>query len=124
MTLLFIIRFVKSNTVGAPSHIFVMAICRRNSPQLFTVWIYRGVLPQLFAVRICCGFVLCMWAKPFFCVSKSFFFVNKSFLIENKPFFVCQQNFFIYKSFFINSVSFCYSLAVMGHRIDFVNLPL
>ena len=70
MKLLFIIRCVKGNTVGTPSHIFVMVICRDYLPQDFTAAICRGFLqwefaavfcrgnvPQLFAVAICRGYL-------------------------------------------------------------------
>ena len=86
MKFLFIIRCVKSNIVGTPSHIFVKvmcrnylpwefaaaifcgflprefaaAICRGFLPWLFAVGIGRSYLPKQFAVRICGGFVLCM----------------------------------------------------------------
>ena len=68
MKLLLIIRYVKSNIAGTPSHIFLMVICycyllqefaapiyRRNLPQLFAVAICRGFLPWEFAAAICCG---------------------------------------------------------------------
>ena len=40
MELLFIIRCVKNNIVGTPSHVFVIVIC-------------RGYLPQEFGADIC-----------------------------------------------------------------------
>ena len=68
MKLAFVIRFFKSDIVGTPWHIFVMAIWRGNLPKQFVVAFLLGE----FAVAICCGFVLCIyahffsvWANPF-----------------------------------------------------------
>ena len=118
MKLLFIIRCVKSNIVGPPSHIFVMAFCRSYLPWKCAVAICRGNLPQRLAVGICCSYL--PWVcfvyvnKPFFCVSKSFFFVSKPFLIESKPSLYVSKTFFTYENLFINSVSFCYCRGSYG----------
>ena len=100
--LLFIIRCVKSNIAGTPSHIFVMvicrgylpqefaaAICRRNLPQLFAVAFCRGNLPQLFAVAICRENLPWLFAVGLFCVCK-------------QTFFLCEQILFLYKQIFFN----------------------
>ena len=76
MKLLFVIRCVKSNIAGTPSHIFVMAICRGVLPGEFAVAICRGNSPQLFAVGL-------------FCVCKQTFFLFEQIL------FLCKQIFFI-----------------------------
>ena len=120
MKLLFVIRCVKSNIAGTPSHIFVMAICRGVLPWEFAVAICRGNLPQLFAVEICHSYLLWVCfvyvSKPF-CLSKSFFFASKSFLFESKPFLICKQKLFLFPR--ISSLTlflFVIAVAVMGHR--------
>ena len=113
MKLLFIIRYVKSNIVSTPSHIFVMVICLGYLPQLFAVGICRSYLPWLFAVRICRDYLpwVCFVyvSKPFFCVSKCFFFLSKSFLIESKRFFYVRIS-------LLTVFLFAIAVVVIGHR--------
>ena len=120
--LLFIIRCVKSNIIGTPSHIFVMviccgylplefagAICCRNLPQLFAVAFCRENLSQLFAVaflpwEFAAAIYLRRWPQLFafaFCRGNlpqlycSFFFESKSFMIEKKPFLYVSKTFYL-----------------------------
>ena len=118
MKLLFIIRCVKCDIVGTPSHIFVIVICRGFLPGKFAKAICRGNLSQLFAVRICRGYLswVCFvyLSKLFSCLSKSFFFVNKTFLMESNSFLYVSKTFFTYEYFFVNSIYSCYCRGSYG----------
>ena len=122
MKLLFIIRCVKSNIAGTPSHVFVMviwrsylpwefavAICCGNLPQLFALAFCRGNLPQLFVVAICRKNLPWLFAVGLFCVCKqTFFLCNQILFLCKQIFFIWKQTFFymwaklfIYKIFFL-----------------------
>ena len=88
MKLLFIIRCVKSNNVGTPSHIFVIVICRGYLPQEFAAAICRKNLPQLFAVAICRGYLPWLFVVGLLCVCKQTSFPCEQIL------FLCKQIFF------------------------------
>ena len=109
-------RYLNTNIQFFQVLAFVLAFCRWNSPQLFAVRIWCG-----YFLWVCFVYVLCM---PFLCVNKSFFFVIKFLLIESRPFLYVNKIFFIYDNFFINSVSFCYcpgsyGLKSSGHVLTF-----
>ena len=93
-------------SIDTSLHIFAMAICRENLPQLFAATICRGNLPRLFAVAICREYLPCLFAVGLFCVSKQTFFlcerifVSKLFLTEGKPFSYESKTFFNYENFF------------------------
>ena len=123
MKLLFIIRCVKSNIAGTPSHIFAMTVCRDSLPQLFVVGICRSYLSWEFTVDICRGNVLQLFAVGLFCVCKQTFFLFKQILFLLNLFYLKENVFYIWAklSLFIRIslltvFLFVIAVAVMGHR--------
>ena len=123
MKLLFIIRCVKSNIAGTPSHIFVMTVCRDSLPQLFVVGICRSYLSWEFTVDICRGNVLQLFAVGLFCVCKQTFFLFEQILFLLNLFYLKENVFYIWAKLYLfirisllTVFLFVIAVAVMGHR--------
>ena len=102
MKLLFIIRCVKNNIFGTPSHIFVMVICHGYLPQLFAFAFFRGNLSYLSYVGFYCGNLPQLFAVGLICVCKQIFFLCEQIL------FLCKKIFFKWKQTFFYTWGKCF----------------